>query len=270
MTRDNLEEWAKGASYKFLSENCNAARDVPKGVNYPDWFFEHCPISNVDCPLQKISKCEEITSEDWQKALGELPEETVKHEEGFINEMTRDDLAEWAQDLSCIDLVKVCKGEIGSGCPSLGNECRVKREFKKCADITTKDWEMTLGEVSDDEDETTIDEDFFKNATPPLKEHPYMVLRCILDEAYEQAAEGKGKERHAGDKPFLRQPIMEIGRMVGEGYNLGQAMKKLQEAETLLHLEGKGVEAAVRELLGAIVYTASAVILLREKYGEKK
>lgn len=87
----------------------------------------------------------------------------------------------------------------------------------------------------------------------------YATLRDILNEAYDQAATGKGKERHANDRPWSAQPIAEIGRMVGVGFNLGQAMKKLQEAS---RMEG---EVAVRELLGAIVYAASAIMLVREK-----
>lgn len=86
----------------------------------------------------------------------------------------------------------------------------------------------------------------------------YTTLRDILDEAYDQAATGKGKERHANDRPWSAQPIAEIGRMVGVGFNLGQAMKKLQEAS---RMEG---ETAVRELLGAIVYAASAIMLIRD------
>ena len=207
MTRDNLDNDCHDKTCEELAEMCNC---------------NLCPMVSEGCPESfRDLDCDTVTPEDWQKALGEVPDETNAPEND--------------EDEATID-------------------------------------EATIDEATIDEatiDEATIDEDFFKNATPPLKEHPHMVLRCILDEAYEQAAEGKGKERHAGDKPFLRQPIMEIGRMVGEGYNMGQAMKKLQEAETLLRLEGKGVEAAVRELLGAIVYTASAVILLREKYGDK-
>ena len=187
--------------------------------------------------------------------------------------MTRDNLDNDCPDKTCEELAEMCNS---NSCPMVSEGCPESFRDTDCATVTPEDWQKALGEVpdetnvpEDDKDEATIDEDFFKNITPSLKEHPYMSLRCILDEAYKQAAEGKGKERHAGGKPFLRQPIMEIGRMVGEGYNMGQAMKKLQEAETLLHLEGKGVEAAVRELLGAIVYTASAVILLREKYGDK-
>ena len=208
----------------------------------------------------------------------EILEPSNNINEGSRKVMTRDNLDNDCHDKTCEELAEMCNCNL---CPMVSEGCPESFRDLDCDTVTPEDWQKALGEVPDETnapendedeatiDEATIDEDFFKNATPPLKEHPYMVLRCILDEAYEQAAEGKGKERHAGDKPFLRQPIMEIGRMVGEGYNMGQAMKKLQEAETLLRLEGKGVEAAVRELLGAIVYTASAVILLREKYGDK-
>lgn len=105
---------------------------------------------------------------------------------------------------------------------------------------------------------------FFGNEQAPLGLTGYEPLHDILLEALNQASHGKGKERHANGKPFLRQPIMEIGRMVGPGYNLGQAMKKCQEASRLPETERK-----VAELLGAINYIASAVILLRENSGEK-
>jgi len=90
----------------------------------------------------------------------------------------------------------------------------------------------------------------------------YKSLRSILDEAYNQAAHGKGKERHAKDRPFDDQPIHSIGSMVGIGFNAGQAMKKAQEA---VSMHGRGEdEAAVHELLGAIVYIASTINLIRQ------
>jgi hypothetical protein len=69
---------------------------------------------------------------------------------------------------------------------------------------------------------------------------------------------GKGAERHADGKPFDCQPMMEIGRMVGIGFTLGQAMKKAQEASRMDN------DAAKRELLGAINYLAGAYLLLEE------
>lgn len=90
----------------------------------------------------------------------------------------------------------------------------------------------------------------------------YGCLQGILDDAYAQAARGKGKERHANDKPFNDQPIMEVGRIVGSGFALGQVMKKAGEAKGMA--DRGDADAAERELLGAIVYAAAAVLLIRE------
>ena len=91
---------------------------------------------------------------------------------------------------------------------------------------------------------------------------PYASLRSVLDEAYDQSANGKGKERHANDKAFVDQPILGISRMVGVGGPAFQAMKKIQEACGMAGRDEK--DAAIRELLGAIVYSAAAIIYLRE------
>lgn len=89
-------------------------------------------------------------------------------------------------------------------------------------------------------------------------EDGYDSLRRVFDAAVDQAAIGKGNERHANGKDFDRQPIMEIGRMVGSGYHLGQAMKKTQESTRL------PTERAKAELLGAINYLAAAYMMLDE------
>lgn len=92
----------------------------------------------------------------------------------------------------------------------------------------------------------------------------YEDLRSILDEAFEQAASGKGRERHSrGGVPFDRQPIMEIGRMLRSPAGaMFQAIKKTQEASGMI--QRGDVSSADREMLGAIVYIAAAVKLLRE------
>lgn len=79
----------------------------------------------------------------------------------------------------------------------------------------------------------------------------YDSLSNVLGAAYHQAARGKGKERHARDKPFDKQPIMEISRMVGPGYATGQAMKKLQEAKSMM--DRGQLAAAKAEALGAAI-----------------
>lgn len=90
-----------------------------------------------------------------------------------------------------------------------------------------------------------------------FKDPNYETLARILKMAYEQASAGKGKERHANGRKFDDQPIMTIAKDHGLGYQTGQAEKKLKEAHTLLKIKGK--DAAIRELLGVINYTAAAI-----------
>jgi hypothetical protein len=89
----------------------------------------------------------------------------------------------------------------------------------------------------------------------------YDPLFEVLIDALNQAQFGKGKERHATDKPFLQQPILQIRRMVGSGYTIGQAMKKAQESQRL------PTEAAINDLRGAINYLAAEILARQE--GEK-
>ena len=80
----------------------------------------------------------------------------------------------------------------------------------------------------------------------------------FMAEALEQAAGGKGRERHANAKPWHEQPILEIQHVLGnDGFALGQAMKKVQEAERLPWDRGR------EEFKGAIVYLAAAHLFLR-------
>lgn len=90
----------------------------------------------------------------------------------------------------------------------------------------------------------------------------YSKLGNILNRAFDQAANGKGKERHAySDKePFEKQPICEICTRLGSiDGALFQAVKKIYECKRL------PTERAVNELLGAINYIAAAIILLEKE-----
>lgn len=84
----------------------------------------------------------------------------------------------------------------------------------------------------------------------------YEQLAAVLEAAYDQAAKGKGAERHANSKPFHEQPMQDLIALYGPGFALGQAAKKMQEAQRMNR------DAAERELLGAINYIAGAVIAL--------
>lgn len=89
----------------------------------------------------------------------------------------------------------------------------------------------------------------------------YEMLRDVLERAYDQAARGKGAERHGKDLPFHLQPMQQIADMYGIGFMLGQVAKKIEEAQRLPK------DRAINEILGAINYCAGAVIFL-EKQGQ--
>jgi len=85
----------------------------------------------------------------------------------------------------------------------------------------------------------------------------YESLVEVLRMAHDQAAYGKGKLRHANEgEAFSDQHIMQIAHHHGPGHATGQAEKKARESNRL------PPKAAVEELLGAIVYSAAAVIAI--------
>lgn len=83
-------------------------------------------------------------------------------------------------------------------------------------------------------------------------------VRGILSEAYDQTANGKGRERHETEGGIEEQPAMEISRRVGIGFLLGQAIKKLMEQARL------PPEMARNEILGAMNYLTFAIIMDQE------
>lgn len=87
------------------------------------------------------------------------------------------------------------------------------------------------------------------------------LLRTFLG-ALEQAAYGKGRERHANDLPFVEQPILAVARMLNSDAGLAQqVIKKTIEARSL-----PPKAARINELRGTLVY-AAAMILFEEMYG---
>lgn len=96
-------------------------------------------------------------------------------------------------------------------------------------------------------------------ATAPATHDRYVALRKVLDAALSQASIGKGAQRHDNGEDFTKQPICQINRDLGTpDFCLGQAIKKAIECK------GMDTKSAERELLGAIVYLAAAVIWWRE------
>lgn len=94
----------------------------------------------------------------------------------------------------------------------------------------------------------------------------YETLAAVLHDAFDQAANGKGKERHANALPFDQQPMQQIGDRRGVGFILGQADKKSEEAQGMF--DRGEVDAAIREILGAIVYLAGAAIYMERHRNE--
>jgi len=82
----------------------------------------------------------------------------------------------------------------------------------------------------------------------------YEALGKAFELAIKQAAEGKGKERHACKLPFHQQQSPQITKRQGVGYPCGQAEKKLGEAPRL------DKAGQIEEILGAMVYCGMAII----------
>lgn len=99
------------------------------------------------------------------------------------------------------------------------------------------------------------------------KNNPCSALEKVLIEAFEQAAIGKGKERHtiSDTQLFENQPIMAIPRLLRnsvKNYPQGlayQAIKKIVEA---FHMDDQ--EKATHELKGAINYIGASILAIRE------
>ena len=88
----------------------------------------------------------------------------------------------------------------------------------------------------------------------------YERLAAVLRDAYAQAAAGKGKQRHAvDDQAFTDQLIVTGAKTYGVGSLLFQAHKKADESQRM------EFEPAVRELQGAIVYLAAAIIVRQDR-----
>lgn len=85
----------------------------------------------------------------------------------------------------------------------------------------------------------------------------YEHLARILKLAHDQAAYGKGAERHANGKPFQCQPMQDLIRLHGIGFATGQASKKSGEALGL-----PTNDRAIAELLGSINYLVGAIIAI--------
>lgn len=93
----------------------------------------------------------------------------------------------------------------------------------------------------------------------------YEPIAAVLQQALDQAQYGKGKERHANNKPFIEQPMIIIREEVGRGFTLGQIIKKAEEVPNITTEEGQ-----IQELLSIIVYAAGEVICIEKELQDRK
>ena len=94
----------------------------------------------------------------------------------------------------------------------------------------------------------------------------------VLEQAYDQVARGKGKQRHGQAKEFHEQPWKLIADHVGPEFLIGQAIKKLMELKShsvnevslrALKMDTAADEDSKRwmtDAVGAIVYTVMAIM----------
>lgn len=86
----------------------------------------------------------------------------------------------------------------------------------------------------------------------------YQELEEGLKAAYERAALGKGKERHANDKGFMEQDIITEAEIFGIGPHMFQVRKKAREL-----MGFKEPERQMNELLDIAVYAIAAYLIVK-------
>lgn len=83
------------------------------------------------------------------------------------------------------------------------------------------------------------------------------LLAAVFAAVMQQVTSGKGAERHGRGADFLEQPWKKIADDFGEGFLLGQAAKKMQEAT---HATDWNHDRWEREMLGALAYIGFAIV----------
>lgn len=96
-------------------------------------------------------------------------------------------------------------------------------------------------------------------------EEGYEKLVAVFQAAHDQAAHGKGKERHANGLPFHEQRMQSISKTLASADGMAyQVVKKMTEG-----LQFDDHKRREKELLGAINYLAGIVIYFREASDSK-
>lgn len=142
--------------------------------------------------------------------------------------------------------------------------------FKAVHSIPLEALPPVIREALEDAKASALSEPPNSHGTSFTATKEYTSLFKVLVEAYEQAAVGKGAERHANALPYESQPMQVISGLLHSSEGLSwQAIKKVQEAHGILSKavragDPEAVKAAKafhrKEMLGAINYLAGALI----------
>lgn len=114
--------------------------------------------------------------------------------------------------------------------------------------------------------ETNVTTRFSGTETSDGSTDGYEKLTDVLQAAHNQAAHGKGKDRHANGQPFHEQRMQAISKLIKSPKGMEfQAIKKLTEG-----MQFDDHDRREAELLGAINYIAGIVIYFRESKDENQ
>ena len=225
----DVESWTKEEWKEFEERRAKRTKEEP--VSEIEQFEEEeteilDEIAAKNEELQKELHTQKVVIETLQKGVNEL-NETVTESKCMIAEVAkeRDDKDEEIRVLN-LELQK----------------------YKNDIKIVMEDRQHLEGLLSD-------------NVNAVELNPKYDSLYKVLLSAYNQASNGKGKERHQlnDDEPFENQKICEIARRLSVDYNLGQAVKKIYESKRLTD------ERDIAELYGAINYIAAAIIVKQDE-----
>jgi hypothetical protein len=150
----------------------------------------------------------------------------------------------------------------------LGQQLTEHVEKERLKSVAVEESIRRLCELREKAKEVVSVDPLYKKISEPDPIHTippnYHRLAGVYSNAIDQAATGKGRERHASNEPFEEQLICLISRHLGENAGLlgGPLFQVIKKAFEVPRLPTK--EAKLRELYGVMNYAAAAAILAEE------
>lgn len=265
----------KGYALDGIREKLYPTRAISPAETYRDiidQIFDALGVSQLSPALQRIESLQK-SAPSTQAAHNDLPMSSLTEMYGLLGVKKRSEAIDRIKTLQSIEIMSASpvtvKAKIeshsddaykhiaeipkaGHGIPEKGRPRAVAMSSTFAAAYGVQPCNLVLMQP-DDAPSVLFS---FKSETDMDNYLP--LLRTLLG-ALDQAANGKGRERHANDNAFTDQPILNIARLLNSDGGLAQqVIKKVIEARTLPTHEQR-----VRELQGAINYTAAMIM-----YGE--